>query len=174
MVDYAKTLKVTPTTVLPKKMSRNSFLHEFEDGKTIAVNLSSLKYDAEMQWDYISEADRETILDWYHDSAKANGMARTFYWDDPRSGETYEARFMGPLKTSFVPGNLQSVDKIAVRLLRVSIPDFLITEAGDTVVTESGVVVAIDVIIFQNLTTEADDNLVSEAGNQIVIAREHG
>lgn len=116
MVDYAETLRVTPTTVLPKKISKNAFVHEFEDGKTKAVNLSGAKCDAEMQWDYISEADRETILDWYHDSAKANGMARTFYWEDPKSGRTYEARFMGPLRTSFVPGNLQSVDKIAVRL----------------------------------------------------------
>jgi hypothetical protein len=142
MVDYAQTLSVTPTRVLPKRMSKNSISHRFEDGRVRTKNLSVTKYDAEFQWDYISAADLETILDWYHDSAKANGMARTFYWDDPRSGETYEARFLGPLKTDYMVGNLQSVQKIPVRLIRTA-PDFLITTAGDYIITTSGIRISI-------------------------------
>lgn len=143
MVDYAQTLNVTPTRILPKRMSRNHFEHRFEDGRVWIKNLSATKYDAEFQWDYLSAADLETILDWYHDSAKANGMARTFYWDDPRSGETYEARFMGPLITAFEPGALRSVEKMPVRLVRINIPDTIITEDSDILITEDGVHIAV-------------------------------
>lgn len=122
MVDYAQTLNITPTRILPTRLSKRAAVHRFTDGRIRAYNLSTTVYDAEMQWDHISAADRETILDWYHDSAKANGVARTFYWSD-RRGQSYSMRFMGPLESVFEPASLQSIARIPVRLKKLALYD---------------------------------------------------
>jgi hypothetical protein len=115
--DYVAFLDVTPTKILPLRHSFNHVQHNFEDGRVRTQNLSSVKYDIELQWDYISSADLETILDWYHNDSKANGMARTFYWRHPRTEILYVARFLGPLRTSYEPGFLQSINKIPMRVV---------------------------------------------------------
>jgi hypothetical protein len=115
--DYSVVLEVVPTRIMTRKRTRNNFEYEFEDGQTRVVNLSDVKEEIELQWDYISETDRETILDWYHNSSKANGIKNTFWWEDPRSNEIEVVRFSGPLKTVFQPGFLQSIDKIKLKII---------------------------------------------------------
>jgi hypothetical protein len=101
---------------MPRRISRNKVVHEFEDGRQRSKNLSTSKQEVELQWDYISDADRSTIMDWYHNADKANGTARTFYWTDPRSGNTEVARFLGPLVTVYEAGQLQSISKIPLKV----------------------------------------------------------
>jgi len=115
MVDYAQTLSVTPTRVLPKRFYRNHKEYRFHGPAVDIYHLSDTLIDAEMQWDNITDADRSTIFDWYHDSNKANGSAKTFYWAHPRDNEVFETRFLTPIMTVFEPG-LKSIDKVLLRL----------------------------------------------------------
>jgi len=91
-------LSVTPHVVLSAMGDKTQQIHSFDDGSVGVVSLSDTSYfEVTLQWARIPESDAGTILDLWHDSAKANGRENTFYWQHPTDGHTYVARFMGPL-----------------------------------------------------------------------------
>lgn len=116
--DYtAATFSVKPTTVLPQAGKKSQVVHEYDDGSVSVVGLSSTSYfDVELQWAYISPTDYSTLMGFYHDATKADGMRKTFYWLHPVDGKYYTVRFMSPLRTSFDPVGHRSVDVINLRV----------------------------------------------------------
>jgi hypothetical protein len=117
--DYVAVLEVSPTRVMPRRVTRNKTTHAFEDGRFRTKKLSAPKYEVELQWDYMTQEDRETIFDWYNDPNKAYGIARSFYWYNPRSNALNIARFLGPLTTVYEAGQLRSIDKIPMKIIPV-------------------------------------------------------
>ncbi|MFO8016709.1 MAG: hypothetical protein R6U32_06395 [Candidatus Woesearchaeota archaeon] len=98
--DYTATeLQVTPQRTITEDGNKNQVVHEADDG-TISVTTFSDDsiFTVTLQWDVLEEADANTIVDFYHDSTKANGRERTFYWHHPTDGNIYTVRFMGPLQ----------------------------------------------------------------------------
>lgn len=119
VADYVTTeLTVSPTTVMPITGDKVQYLHDFDDGSisVVAGNNQSI-FDIELQWEYISSTDHETIFDFYHSSEKANARERTFYWANPIDAKSYTVRFLGPLITRYVPGLLQSISAIRLRVV---------------------------------------------------------
>jgi hypothetical protein len=117
--DYTATeLTVSPTTVMPVVGDKVQYLHDFDDGSISVVTASNQSiFDLELQWEYIGSADHATIFDFYHDPVKANARARTFYWTNPVDAKSYTVRFLSPLITRYVPGLLQSISAIRVRVV---------------------------------------------------------
>ena len=56
---------------------------------------SDSRFWVKLQWRVLSAADHSTLFDFYHDSAKGCGIARTFYWVPPTQydSHTYTVRF---------------------------------------------------------------------------------
>ncbi len=116
--DYTlETLSIPSTTILPQTSRKSQIATGYDDGKMTVVNVASTSFfDIELQWSYISSTDYDTLMSLYHDSNKADGMRRTFYWLHPTDGHYYTVRFMGPLKTSYAPGAIASIDLITLRV----------------------------------------------------------
>ena len=108
--DYTTTtLSVSPSDVVVEEGEKSSKILIGDDGseERIALSNSSVFY-VTLHWNCKNASDAGTIYDFYHDSAKANGRARTFKWSCPTNagGHTYVVRFDSKLGRSIsIPGN---------------------------------------------------------------------
>ena len=92
--DYASTLSEALQVVLSERGLKNQFVNLGDDGSEERISLSSDSiYYVSVQWPCKTAADIGVITDWYHDTTKANGIARTFQWAHPTDGHIYVARF---------------------------------------------------------------------------------
>jgi hypothetical protein len=82
-------VKLTEEPVIPQAY------HEFDNGDLEVVSLADVYFKVTIQWDYLSDIDGATLLDFYHD--KTEGMKKSFYWQHPLDSNTYVARFLAPL-----------------------------------------------------------------------------
>lgn len=118
IADYDYTLNVIPQNVITTAGHKNQIVHSFEDGSDAVVEVSETSiFDVDLEWTDIPDTDRSTIFDLYHDSLKANGSARSFYWCHPVSNKEYTVRFLSSLKTVYKPGLLIEIDVVKLRIL---------------------------------------------------------
>lgn len=115
--DVTEILAVNPQKVMPNPGRKNQIVHSFEDGRksVVGVSASSL-FEVELQWAYISDEDRSTIFDLFHNDSKANGSANTFYWAHPIDNVAYIARFLTPLRTVYKPGIIASIETLKLKV----------------------------------------------------------
>ena len=115
--DYqTTTLSFGLENTMPQKGNKSQVLHEFDDGSITVVGLSSNSYfDVSINLGYVSTTDKATIMDFWHNSAKADGMRRTFYWDHPTDEHTYTVRFMSELEIDYVNINID-IPSITLRV----------------------------------------------------------
>ena len=105
--DYNAVLDVSPRQVLVEDGEKNQIVHMGADGseEIISFDDDSVFY-VDLQWDRITEADAGTIFDFYHDTAKGNGIARSFKWTNQAEltdPHTYTVRFASSLPRSVRP-----------------------------------------------------------------------
>ena len=93
-------LQVNPQEALTDFGEKEQYTHKFSDGQRGIVTMSDTsRFIVTLQWNNISTADAGTIMDFWHDNNKAQGMARSFYWHHPRDGHIYTVKFSSPLST---------------------------------------------------------------------------
>ena len=117
--DYNYTLDVTPHRVLPVDGSKNQSVNRGDDNSREVITYSDDSiFIVTLCWDNIVEADAGTILDWWHDTAKANGMARSFKWTnnfEATDPHTYTVAFAGPLTFKYkVPNSHEMSVKLEI------------------------------------------------------------
>ena len=97
--DYSTTsLTVSPRTAMNEVGEFRQDVTEYDDGSTQAITFSTTpKCYIRLRWDNISDADSETIMDFYLDTSKAKGMARSFILAHPTDGNNYVVRFTSPI-----------------------------------------------------------------------------
>ena len=100
--DYNATLDVSPQEVLTEVMEKNQAIHNFDDGSERVISLDDdAIFHIKLRWTKgISKSDAGTIMDYYADSVKANGMARSFKWNHI-DDHTYVVRFRSSLSRSW-------------------------------------------------------------------------
>jgi hypothetical protein len=66
------------------------------------IGVSDISYfDITLQWKILPTSDAGTIMDFWHDANKANGMENSFYWAHPVDGHTYVAHFISEITTFY-------------------------------------------------------------------------
>jgi len=100
--DYTgDTLTLQPQEVIEEEGYKNIITHEYDDGSESSIALSNASiFFATLRWDHMSAADAGTIMEFYHNSSKANGTARSIQWTH-YDGNTYVVKFVGRLPRSF-------------------------------------------------------------------------
>ena len=95
--DYDYTLTIKAGYTVTEEGQKNQVIHMADDNSEERITLStgSIFYIS-WDWGLLSGADSGTIMDLYHDPAKANGMGNSFKWTG-HDGHTYVVRFAGPL-----------------------------------------------------------------------------
>ena len=94
--DYNAVLDVTPQKVLYEVGSKNQIVQLGDDDSEAIISYSDTSiFYMRLIWEVLTESDAGTIFDWWHDPAKANGMARTFKFQDHgvTDQHTYTVRF---------------------------------------------------------------------------------
>lgn len=116
--DYAGTLSVAPQKVLTESGAKNIDIHQADDGTEIRVILADTPiYYITLEWPVISEADSQTLTDFWADTAKANGAAYSFNWEHPTDGSTYVVRFDTDVSREIQAGSIYGVTQIRLRVL---------------------------------------------------------
>jgi hypothetical protein len=116
--DYATTtLSIGSTTVLPQIGDKHQIKKDFDDGSVSVVGVSANNvFEVQLQWNYISDADHDTLMDFWHDSSKGAGMMRTFCWEHPIDGYVYVVRFFSPVTSSYTEAGHISVSNVTLRV----------------------------------------------------------
>lgn len=86
-------LSISPQEVLVEEGEPAVSVHEAEDGSEERIVLSTLPtFYVTFPWNGLSESDAGTIFDYYFNSSKAGGRARSFKWTHV-DGHQYVVRF---------------------------------------------------------------------------------
>ncbi len=91
---------------MPFQGSKNQKIRYTDDNKPkVSTRSSTSVFFIQLQWENIPEADSDTVIDMYHNVAKANGTARSFKWTNYSEAipRTYTVRFTGPLPGTVYP-----------------------------------------------------------------------
>ena len=117
--DYATTtLAVAPQKIVSEMGRRNQVVHEMDDGSQEVVTLDSDPYFVvSLEWPTKTSVDAGTILDFYMDSAKANGVAKSFKWDHPTDGHTYVVYFMGDITRTIRCADVQGIPSMKLKVI---------------------------------------------------------
>jgi len=115
--DYTTTMLEIPSQVtLSQSGNKSQVSHDFDDGSLAVVGLSSSSYfDVQLQWNYITECNKDIILDLWHNPLKADGMRRTFYWKHPKTLKYYTVQFTSPLVVDDVPAAM-GIQTVSLRI----------------------------------------------------------
>jgi len=116
--DYSSTtLSVTPQEVLQEEGQLNQVVHLGADGSEEVITYSSDKiFYVNLRWSTKGAVDIGTILDFYYDAAKANGIARSFKWAHPLDGHTYVVKFRDKMIRSDT-GFYQGIDSVRLKVI---------------------------------------------------------
>ena len=137
--DYDETLDVTPQEVLQEEGTKNQAVYSGDDDSDVIIpfNNTSIFY-VRLKWNTLLESDAGTIFDFYHDTAKANGIARSFKFTDHGGSDTHEytVRFASDVVRSIKLAELFGFAEIKLKILgRAPVYE---DESGDIYVDELG------------------------------------
>lgn len=89
----AATLSLRAQGTVIESGGKNQEVHTGDNGDDEVVTYDRPRiFYVSWDWGMLTESDAGTIFDFYHDEAKADGIANTFYWVS-YDGHTYVARF---------------------------------------------------------------------------------
>ena len=117
--DYAATtLTVAAQRVVKERGLKNQIIHIGEDGSEERISLSNQSiFYVDVEWPVKSESDVGTIIDFYLDSSKGNGKARSFYWEHPTDGHTYVVRFDNDITRTISLGDFYGVPNVTFKVI---------------------------------------------------------
>lgn len=119
--DYTSTtLSINPQKVFTEIGEKRTAINIGDDGSEERIALSNTsEFYITLGWDnYASESDSGTIFDFYNDSSKANGNARSIQLDLTNvDGHTYVVRFDGPIKRERAPGGVYRIKEVRMKVL---------------------------------------------------------
>lgn len=111
------TFDVNPQRLMVEDGMKNQVVHLADDDSEEVISFGDdSTFFVTLEWPVSSATDTGTIFDFYHDSSKANGWARSFYWSSP-DGHTYTVKFRSALPRGRASGLIYSVDRIQLKIV---------------------------------------------------------
>jgi hypothetical protein len=120
--DYTTTtLSLTPSQTLPVVGSKSQVIHEMDDGSVSVISESDTStFEVTCQWNTLTAEEHATVLDFWHNPLKANGMERTFKWLHPITEVTYVVRFMTDLTSQHKDNPYKDIGSITLLVEGIS------------------------------------------------------
>jgi len=119
--DYTATeLTVHPQRTLGERGEKNQVVHLGDDDSDEIVTLNSQSvFHVDLEWGVLSETDAGTIFDFYNDTGKGNGMARSFRWINyaETAQHTYTVRFASVVPRTARPASIFEVPRIKLKII---------------------------------------------------------
>ena len=118
--DYtATTLNINPQKIMVESGEFRQESVEYDDNTFQVLTFSTAsKWSIRIKWDAISAANANTIFDFYMDTAKAKGMARSFKFYHPIDKIYYVCKFASPLsREAYTSMPLRAIPDIVLRVI---------------------------------------------------------
>jgi hypothetical protein len=114
--DYTATqFDVSPQEVMTEQGEFRQKTVEFDDVSVgVLTKSTSPIFLLSLRWPVITEVEANTIYDFYFDTTKAKGKARTFEFPHPTDGNTYIVRFWSTISREI--RYLRSINEIKLRV----------------------------------------------------------
>jgi len=109
---------IHPQGTITETGDKNQIIHTADDDSEERVSLSdnSIFY-VTFAWNTITGAESGSLMDLWHDPAKANGRQKSFMWAHPDDGHTYVVRFDCSLPRARRAYDIYGILKISIRVL---------------------------------------------------------
>ena len=116
--DLQDSLTSKPQVSATESPSWNQQTSEPDDGSAPAVVTIAevVNQYLTLQWDVLSAADAQTIIDWYCSASKGYGVARTFKLTHPTDGHVYVVRFWSNPSKTLYPAAIYAVPSVTFRV----------------------------------------------------------
>jgi len=123
--DYTTTkLVLTPHNVMSERSEKNQVIHTADDSSEERISFSNSNiFWVALNWSTITEEETGTILDFFFDPSKGNGITRTFLWKHPTdtwcqtAANYYIVRFTAAVARDIQPASLYDVKSIKLRII---------------------------------------------------------
>ena len=118
--DYTTTaMSVAPQEVLTERSRKGNIVtHRLDDGQRANVVLSNASiFNVTLRWNFLSESDAGTLIDFYNDTAKACGQARSFKWSHPTDGHTYVVYFNSDIERTIDAATVHGVFSVELEVI---------------------------------------------------------
>jgi hypothetical protein len=118
--DYDAVLEISPQKVLYEEASKNQVVHLGDDDSEVVISFSDdTIFYVRLLWEELNESDAGTIFDWWNDTEKANGKARSFKWQDHgvTDQHTYTVRFDSDVTRSIRMSYIFGFAEIRLKIL---------------------------------------------------------
>jgi len=123
--DYTTTkLVLTPHNVMSERSEKNQVIHTADDSSEERISFSNSNiFWVALNWSTITEEETGTILDFFFDPSKGNGITRTFLWKHPTdtwcqtAANYYIVRFTAAVARDIQPASLYDVKSIKLRVI---------------------------------------------------------
>jgi len=137
--DYNVLLDISPQKVLYENASKNQVVHLGDDDSEAVISFSDDSiFIIRFLLEELSESDAGTVFDFWNDSVKANGRARSFKWQDHgvEDQHTYTVRFDSDISRTIRMSSIFGFAEIKLKILgRAPVYE---DESGDAYVDELG------------------------------------
>lgn len=111
-------LSVNPHRILPEMVARNQIIHLADDDSEERISLSSNKICfVKLNWLQLKATDSGTLLDFYCDSNKGDGMVKSFKWQHPTDNHIYVVRFDSNITREIKLADLHGILNIQFKVL---------------------------------------------------------
>ena len=117
-------LILTPHNVMTEQSEKNQVIHTADDNSEERISFSNDNILwVTLSWQTITEAETGTILDFYFNPSKGNGITRTFLWKHPTdtwcqtSANYYIVRFSSSISRDIQPASIYNVKSIKLRVI---------------------------------------------------------
>lgn len=116
--DYtAATLTLRSQRVLSELPVFNQQVYHADDGsEEVITRHNNVMFHVRLQWPAIESSDSGTILDFFCDTAKAKGFARSFQWTHPTDGHTYTVKFRSNIERQVMLGDLFGIVNCSLKV----------------------------------------------------------
>ena len=118
--DYNFILDVAPQRVLYEVGRKNQVVQLSDDDSEAVISFSDNSiFFVRLLWEVLNETDAGIIFDFYHDSNKGNGMARSFKWQDHGivDQHTYVVRFASDVVRNIKLASIFGFAEITLKIL---------------------------------------------------------
>ena len=119
--DYSATLTVAAQRTMLIEGSKSQVVHTGDDASDEVITLcATTTFYVSLQWECINESDAGTIFSFWHDSSKANGLARSFAWTnyaEATDQHTYIVKFAEPIPRTIMNPNLHAYTNVKLKII---------------------------------------------------------
>ena len=117
--DYsAVTLTLRSQRVLSELPAFNQRVYYADDGsEEVITRHTNIIWHVKLQWPAIEGSDSGTVLDFFCDTAKAKGQARSFQWAHPTDEHTYTVKFRSNIERQVMDGSLFGIVNCTLKIL---------------------------------------------------------